>query len=501
MSPETTPDPFLEVPPDALCPSCGEFVGTARRCPHCGARSRKRLSLVLARWMAVAVAVLGLVALYQYVNHREIELIRIGDLKPTMNFAYVRVEGTVPRSPFVARGDGGAERINFEIDDGTGTIRVTAYRSVTERLDAEDRIPRAGERVSVAGTVQFTGEEARLLIQVPDHLRRYERPVESVPLDRIGQQTVGRVVRTRGVVTGIHIPPPESRAPYRVELQANGKHLPLVFWQRTWESIPSKEDLRPGTKVEVRAAVQTHRGDLQLLLEDGKDLKITGQGEAPQPELPAEIDRKVRTMRIADLGPDKVGLQVRIDGEVRSVVPPAPGSRAPTRVALADETGREIEVVYWDDVAGALEDAQRPRPGMRLRVEGAVDEYRGRLQVRVTEPEAVIPLGKGSPAESPSGPPEELRTTPIGSIHQGMEGRTASVRGEVTMVRPVRGGRLITLRDESGEMTLPLWNRIFSGEPPPVRTGDVLRITGEVTEYKGRMEVLPAEGSAVSKEP
>ena len=49
---------------EMACPKCGRFVGAATKCPYCGAKVEKRMSLVALRWAAVLLSTVGLFLLY-----------------------------------------------------------------------------------------------------------------------------------------------------------------------------------------------------------------------------------------------------------------------------------------------------------------------------------------------------------------------------------------------------------------------------------------------------
>ena len=79
------PLPGHETQSDEMaCPKCGRFVGAATKCPYCGAKVEKRMSLVALRWAAVLLSTVGLVLLWLMARTREPELVRIGDIEATL---------------------------------------------------------------------------------------------------------------------------------------------------------------------------------------------------------------------------------------------------------------------------------------------------------------------------------------------------------------------------------------------------------------------------------
>jgi len=140
----------------AFCPSCERFIGPADTCPYCDADSARGSVHRILRLAALILGVGGLAFLYFAAISRELPVIQIGDITPMMNFAHVRVSGTVVRDAFVGRRDDAVDYISFTIDDGTGRIPVAAYKKVAEIIMARKVIPTKGADVDVSGTLSVS---------------------------------------------------------------------------------------------------------------------------------------------------------------------------------------------------------------------------------------------------------------------------------------------------------------------------------------------------------
>ena len=138
---------------DALCPGCERFVGAEGVCRYCGEETMRLPLWRRLRVAALLLAVVGLGLLYVVARHKPIPTVRIGDITPTMNFAYVCVAGTVESRPYVSKGGTRVDYAAFTIDDGSGTIRVAAYGRVAQQLAALERLPAKGDSVSVSGSL------------------------------------------------------------------------------------------------------------------------------------------------------------------------------------------------------------------------------------------------------------------------------------------------------------------------------------------------------------
>lgn len=158
--------------PDALCPACGRFIGPAAECPYCGTDGVRAGPRGVLRVAVLLLAVLGLLFLYLMGAAGEVRLVDIRDIGPTMNFATVRVRGTVARKPYVSRRDGKAEYLSFLVDDGTGALRVAAQDRTARALDDGDLVPARGTAVQVTGSLRVRGDgDMRMRLLSAAHLR------------------------------------------------------------------------------------------------------------------------------------------------------------------------------------------------------------------------------------------------------------------------------------------------------------------------------------------
>lgn len=152
-----------------LCPSCERFIGPAGKCPYCNADTRKTPMMVVVRFVAILLATVGLSLLYAAARHREPPIIQIENITPVMNFAHVRIVGSVPKRAYVGK-DG--DYVSFSVDDGSGQIRIAAYRDVARKLIESKQLPKAGDRVEVRGGLSVEADSTpKLYLKLPGHLR------------------------------------------------------------------------------------------------------------------------------------------------------------------------------------------------------------------------------------------------------------------------------------------------------------------------------------------
>ncbi len=334
----------------AQCPRCGCYCGPAGRCANCGLRLGRRLELRLLRAAALALAFGGLFLLRLYAMHRELPLVRVGEVSPAMNFASVRMSGVLESDARKIR----SGSILLLLDDGTGTIPLFFDRLPSGRL------PTAGTRIEVVGTLgvaagskaRMNGHSLRLLSASPD------APSAGDGLAAIGLAQTGEWVVVRGRVSRVWKPRPGSRAPWRIVLSDAGGSLDVVHW------LDLKPPVVVGDELEVCGVVGAYRGKVQLKVRRPADIRAVGTQPLPAGKL-----------RVSDIGKRMEGRVVSVEGVL------GPPRSIPGGVVYPlGDGGGTISVVFWDRmVPGEERDALDE--GVRVRITAPVKSYKGRLEL------------------------------------------------------------------------------------------------------------------------
>jgi DNA/RNA endonuclease YhcR with UshA esterase domain len=339
-----------------------------------------RISVRVFRYAAVLLATIGLGALYLMATHREIPIVEIGSIEPTMNFAYVRVEGNVTEEARVNREGGHIRSVRFVVDDGTGEIPVTAFRAKGQELVDADLLPSVGDHVLVTGSLSVSAERVGLWLQSPRQLVIERAQVVKVLLGEISDSDLGSTVMVEGRITSVVPPRQDTRRPWVIVLQdASGKQE-VSFWQDVYDVLGNKVQFAPGSHVRATVAVGSFRGKVQLRLAAAEDIAFI--------DAPAATGRKEKTpvTALGDVTPGQEGRYVKVEGKVVSVTPPG-DEHAPYVVLLRDDTG-ELPVVYWESIAkGMLINA--PVEGATWQAIGRVNVYSNRVQVKVNRAKSV----------------------------------------------------------------------------------------------------------------
>ena len=492
------------------CPKCGRFVGAVTKCPYCGSKVEKRMSLVAIRWAAVLLATVGLFLLFLMAKHREIPLVKLGEVKPTMNFAQIRVEGVVDSDARTFRTGGG---MGFNFSDGTGTIMVFISQKQAQEMAEKNLVPKAGDQVNFAGGLNIADDKSsmRLLSVEEFHLTR--APAAAVRLADITTAMKGTSVTVAAKVLDLFPPPADSKRPYALKLKDDSGEQTLNFWQAEYDQIQGKDVLN-GAYVRARVSVAAYQDKLQLKLAAGQDLEILDgppaaaddstpaqkaaaayEKEAPAPA-PRDFSRgrsvQANSLSVGEVTAAQAGQTIRVRGRVASVSAPKEGTKQPYAVVLKDGDD-SLRATYWSNVNDVI--AVKPTPGALFEMEGVVETYQDRPQLKV-QSGYKVKLVDDVPASAPA--VDAAQAVPISSITAAEKGQVRVVKGTLGAPRALRGGVAYALTDATGTIDLVLWESIMPVDVlNALGEGAQVAATGEVGEYEGKLQIKAAAGYSV----
>lgn len=150
------------------CSACGRFVGALEVCPFCRHFNRKRLSVFLLKYLSPLAAIVGIALLFYLGNRYGHPQVKIKQLGTRSNFAQIEIAGTVCSdirhypSDIKAQGSGGS--LEFNLDDGTGIIKVRCYDDAVAELVRSRKIPVSGDKVTIRGTYQFKAKNDFIIL-------------------------------------------------------------------------------------------------------------------------------------------------------------------------------------------------------------------------------------------------------------------------------------------------------------------------------------------------
>ena len=495
-------------PTEVNCPSCGRFVGAVNKCPYCGAKVEKRLSLVATRWAAILLATIGLFLLWLMAINRQVPVVALGNVQPTMNFGQIRVEGTVRSDAKLFRTGLG---MSFHVDDGTGSIIVFITKKQMDEMNELNLVPKAGDTISFIGSLSISEDQQSMRLLSLKDMTLTRSAADELRLADLSPAMKGNAVIVAGKVTKLEAPAEGTKRPYALHLQDDSGEQIINFWQSEYDQIDRADSLE-GAYVRMRVAVGVYQKNMQIKLASGKDLEILDAPPAPPAKAKPPAQKAAETYRKKDTPPprdfsrgrdadapalapgdvtaDLKGHTVRVRGFVSSVSPPKPGTKQPFSLLLRDG-GQSLRVSYWSNVDDVI--ADKPAPGALFEIEGVVDVYRDRPQLMVESGYKVRQI------QAPTAPPEKAAAGSIGELSSADAGKSFTVLGTLGAPRDLAGkGTAYTLSDDTGSLDLILWN---TSVPESVRDtlaeGRQVRASGILGEYEGKLQLKAGGAQSV----
>jgi DNA/RNA endonuclease YhcR with UshA esterase domain len=481
--------------PGATCPSCGRFVGPIEKCPYCGAAIKKRIPIGYLRIACLILAVLGVAILVYAASGTATPLTKIGDIGATMNYAYVRLNGTVTRGPLY---DPDAQSIRFYVADDTGEIQAGAFRDVTQELLAAGKIPTVGDKITMEGTLRVRDDFTSFNLATADKVQLIPPTANEIKVNEIGYDDEYQAVVVRGDVRDI-------RQPYQglmlVTLGDASGEVDVAFSsdvEKLYGALPS---FALGDSVQVQGVVTYFRDTPQILLRHPRDFQ----------KLDAD-NTAATTIPIGAIDAARVNQRVQVEGHVTRVTKFSQG----VRVTLADDSGA-ITLVLWQDLVDQIPNAAELQNGAQLHVLGKVSQYRGEFEIvpqrasdvkitaAVTQvnatalPSATLP---DAPTATPR-PTREATAAPaqrtIASLSSADKDALVVLTGAITRANPFSKGMRYTLDDTTGKITLLIWSDVLEQMAirDELKVGAQVRVTGKMDVFNDTLEIIPANAGDV----
>ena len=489
------------------CPSCGRFVGAVTKCPYCGAKVSKRMSLTATRWAAVLLATIGLFLLYLMAKNREIPVVQLGKIEPTWNFGLIRVEGPVATD---ARPFKSGRGMSFNVDDGTGRMVVFTTERQMEALKEMNLVPKAGDRIAFDAQLNISDDKSNLKISGLKTFVLERAPADAVRIADLNVKLAGKTVEIVGQTAGLKPPAENTNQPWKLKLTDGTGEIEVSFWPAEYAQLANPAELeRSGTWVRARVDVGKYQNQVQVKLGSGKDLQILPEApeipgaylspaekaaakvaakpepeaapapvveEAPAAPAPKRDFSRGRLVSaevepIAAVTADRKGQKVKIAGAV--VFVGEKKGNQPVSVIVKDEAGGSIYVKYFDDVAAELDEA--PAKGDSVTVEGVVDAWNGKASILLQEASKWVKVGKAAvPAKKAYAPKKKAA------------GRT----GVLGAPRDLAGkGVAYTFKEGEAELDLIIWNDSVPGLPERAEGMTVCVEGAREGEYEGKAQL------------
>ncbi len=517
---------------EMMCPSCGRFVGAVTKCPYCGSKVTKRMSLMATRWAAILLSTVGLFLLYLMARSHEPATIHIEDISTTMNFGNVRIVGQVKADARMNRTGNG---MSFSVNDGTGDLRVFIDDALRKEMEEKGLVPKKGNEISFIAQLTVSADQttARLNSIAEDSFSLTagdgvapgtsaakaaagsSKPVTSAEkaaaskaekptaLKDVTPALDGKFVTLEGVVESLTPPPADSpKRPYYLKLREGEASVSVKMWQDSYDQIADK-DVLVGSRVRLRAAVGTYEGKVDVKLVSPEQFTRLAEDEgaaaadepAQKPAAKRDFSRgrstKATYVSLADVTPAQEGETVTVRARVENVTPPQEGTKQPYSIYLRDGDVTLRASCFpksWDVIA----EANRPRPDAVFELTGTVEVFQGKPQLKVKSGYNVK-LVDDTPASQPA---VDAGAAIPAAEAAGKIGEVVTLKGVLGASVSLKSGVKYPLTDASGTVPVVIWNsRLPESVLAALDEGVEVAVRGVAEEYEGACQVVMEQGA------
>ncbi len=426
-----------------ICFNCGRYIGAKDVCPYCGEEQPKPIGIEFLKWASLLVAIGGVIFLFVSAKTSSAPLVKAKDLKPTMNFAKISMKGIVESSPYYNEEKGGY--LSFWLNDGTGSVKVRAFREVAKEIIYKNLYPSVGDSVYVTGTL-YARENFILTINSINDLKiKIPEPFD-IKLEDITDTLTGKRIITQGTVYSVRQYRNKSIG---VRIGNKGRFITVYipFYYRDKEKILA---LEKGTIIKVKGAISLYKDKPEIIPHYVRDIEIIGKKEI-------KITRNYRVIK----------------GTILSGYTFKKGMR----IKIKTDKGIE-EVTLWKSTLNKYYEGESPKilTGSVVEFEVYEKEYKGKNEYNVKRLKII------SYPEKP---------IPISDAITRTFGEFIKTQGTVKEIREFRAGTKVTIYDNTGELSIWIWKDLWNEIKGTFGEGDKILVAGEFKEYKGRPELIP----------
>ncbi len=298
----------------------------------------------------------------------------------------------------------------------------------------------------------------------------------STPTTKIGNvgATMNHAyVRLEGIITRGPIYDADAQSLRFYISDETGEMQAASFRDVTEVLVAQQKIPTTGDKISVEGTLRVRDDFTSFNVSSADKLQLT-------PPSPNEIT-------IKEIGYDDELHYVRVRGDVREIRQPYQGL---TLVTLGDAAG-ELDVAVNADLEklyGALPSFDL---GDAVEVQGIVTFFRDSPQLLLRHPRDLKKLAADNTAAS--------TTEKIGALDAARVNQRVQVSGQVTRVSKFSQGVRATIADDSGEITLVLWQDVYGQIPNAgeLQKGAQVTVLGKLTQYRGELEIVPNRASDV----
>ena len=427
-----------------------------------GLKEQKRLDVSRLKYLSLLISVIGVAILLMVAQTAQAPLTKVNDVYGNylMNYAVVRINGTVVSVPYVSS-TGGRLSITFTVDDGTGQIDVRVYSPLAEEMIAKNLVPFPGDNVTAEVQLRVRETYTYAILQHLEGLKFVSKVYSSRPekVSSLTPEMANLYVAVEGIVTRV------SNISSGLLLTVDtGESRVAVLVPRVL-LVGNNITLKTGDTVYAPGIVHLYRGSSpEIVVRDINKFHITPIEEAPEVPL-AEA-------------PNYIGMVLSVKGELAGI------SYEGGRYVLTLRNGTDcLDALLPRDVLAKLNPFEVGTESI-VKVAGRMGND-GRLvgaYVEVIKPKAP-------------------KVIPIGALTEDMMGQIVIVRGNIEKIATIGSNLKLYIDDGTGKLVVFIPSatvvEFSSVTKDNLQTGFGVEVAGYIDRYRNELEVVVYTGSGI----
>ena len=192
----------------------------------------------------------------------------IGDITAADVGRSALVEGTIVEAKSFSQG------MKYTLDDGTGTIILLLWQDVyqaapdREGLQVGAQVRARGQVKEYKGALEIVPEAGADVVVIA------AAPTPTpVPLVRIADITSGWRGRTV-TIAGEIVQQKEFSKGWKLFVDDGTAQITVLLWQNVYETVPEREKLVVGARIQVTGEVDEYKGELEVVPRRGEDVVV-----------------------------------------------------------------------------------------------------------------------------------------------------------------------------------------------------------------------------------
>lgn len=437
-------------------------IESEKRLYYHGLKEQKKLDVSRLKYLSLLISIIGVAVLLVAAQTAQAPLIKVNDVYGSylMNYAVVRINGTVVSVPYVSD-SGGRISITFTVDDGTGQIDVRVYSPLAEEMIAKNLVPFPGDNVTAEVQLRVRETYTYAILQYLDGLEFVSKVYSDSPekVSSLTPEMANLYVAVEGIVTQV------SNVSSGLLLTVDTGESEVAVLVPRVLLVENNVTLKTGDTVYAPGIVYLYKGSSpEIVVRDIDKFHITPIEEAPEVPL-AEAS-------------NYIGMVLSVKGELAGI------SYESGRYVLTLTDGTNyFDALLPRDVLAKLDPFEVGTESV-VKVAGRIGDD-GRLvgaYVEVIEPNAP-------------------KVIPIGALTEDMRGQIVIVRGNIEEIATIGSNLNLYIDDGTGKLVVFIPSASvaeFSNMTKDnLQTGLGVEVAGYLDQYRNELEVVVYTGNGV----